>query len=88
MDRYQNLANAVVVQAAEDYLQCRRRLKRLKSTDFSDIDEQKQENYEKQLVKVQGELNQLVDFFHSDWYRCLTTADPDLILEKLDTEAV
>ena len=33
-------------------------------------------------------IQELEDFFHSDWYALLTTLDPDVLINRLRKEAV
>jgi hypothetical protein len=70
-DPYESLANAIILQAAKDY---RNALKRLKKRPNREID-----LYMKQEVE---------QFFRSDWYSCLTTVDPEILIRKLNEEVI
>jgi len=70
-DPYESLANAIILQAAKDY---RNALKRLKKQPNREID-----LYMKQEVE---------QFFRSDWYSCLTTVDPEILIRKLNEEVI
>ena len=70
-DPYESLANAIILQAAKDY---RNALKRLKKYPHREID-----LYMKQEVE---------QFFRSDWYSCLTTVDPEILIRKLNEEVI
>lgn len=58
MDPYENLANAIILRAVEDY----------------------------RLTDNEKELEEIEDFFHSDWFATLTRLDPDLLIKKLRKE--
>ena len=69
MDPYQNLANAIVLQAARDY---RSALQRLKKNPWD--------------KEAQKEKKELLGFFHSRWYSCLTDVNPEYLIERLEKE--
>jgi len=69
IDPYENLANAIVLQAVKDY---RNALKKLK----------KHPNYEPSKYTI-AEVKR---FFHSEWYRELTTVEPEILIRKLKEE--
>lgn len=58
MDPYENLANAIILRAVEDY----------------------------RLTDNEKELEEIEDFFLSDWFAILTRLDPDLLIKKLRKE--
>ncbi len=70
-DRYEDLANAIVLQAVKDYRDSSKRLKKYpnKDTDLFTIQEVEQ-------------------FFRSDWYSTLTTIDPEILIRKLKEEVL
>ncbi len=70
-DRYEDLANAIVLQAVKDY---RDSLKRLKKYPNKDTD----------LFTIQ----EVEQFFRSDWYSTLTTIDPEILIRKLKEEVL
>ena len=69
MDPYEELANAIVLQAVKDYREALKRLKRNPE--------------DKQGLDDKAEIE---SFFYSDWYGCLTTLDPDVLIRKLTEE--
>jgi len=69
IDTYEQLANAIVLQAAKDY---RDALKKLK----------KRPHYE----PAKYTIAEVESFFHSDWYRELTSVDGDYLLNKIRSE--
>lgn len=67
---YENLANAIILQAIMDYRIIKR--KRTKNTLF-DFNNKK----EKEEIK---------QFFRSDWFTALTEIDPERLINRLDNE--
>ena len=67
---YENLANAIVLQAVKDWRSAVRTLKKRPRYDPA-----------KQMK------NECEDFFLSDWFEALTSADGRMILRKLKEEA-
>lgn len=65
----EELANAVIIQAAKDYRVVARRLERFPASE-----------------KSRKELRELEDFFRSDWFRMLSSANGPAILEQLRKE--
>ena len=70
LEPYQDLANAIVIQAVKDY---RNALQLLK---------QKPRN-----KKAKGIALEIERFFHSDWYRKLTSLDSEDLINRLRKEA-
>ena len=70
-DNFENLANAIVLQAVKDY---REAIKKLKKNP---------ESKEAEGAKIGVEL-----FFRSTWYELLTDVDPEMLLERLQGEAL
>ncbi len=71
IDPYEQLANAIVLQAVKDY---RDALKKLK----------KRPHYE----PAKYTIAEVERFFHSDWYRELTTIEPEILIRKLKEEVI
>ena len=86
MNPYNELANAIVIQAYKDYIECHKKLRHLTEMDTYFMDKRDREKYQKKLDKAQAEFDEVYDFFFSDWYECLTSVDPKVILAKLDEE--
>lgn len=63
---YQDLANAIVLKAAQDYMMLYRQFV-----------------FQTNGTGVRKELRKLERFFHSGWYRILTSVDGDYLLKKL-----
>lgn len=71
MDEWQALANAIIEQAAKDYMTAIRRLKR-----------------ERTGAAAMKEAMEIEKFFHSEWYKTLTSIDGDYMIDRLRREAV
>lgn len=70
MTPYENLANAIIIQACKDYRKAYKRyLRRYRSTDKPDED-----------------LVELENFFRSDWYNTLTSIDGEYIMARIRKE--
>ena len=70
MTPYENLANAIIIQACKDYRKAYKRyLRRYRSTD-----------------KPDEELLELENFFRSDWYNTLTSIDGEYIMSRIRKE--
>lgn len=69
---WEELCNAVVLQAVDDY---RRLVKRLLRTD----DDNK-------VARLKKRKRELETFFRSDWFNMFTTLDGKMILKKLQEE--
>lgn len=69
-DPYENIANAVVIQACKDYWKAYKRyLRRYRST-----------------AKPDEELTELESFFRSAWYKTLTTIDGEYLMDRIKKE--
>ena len=69
-DPYEEIANAIVIQACNDYKNAyRRHLRRSGIVDKPDY-----------------ELVALENFFRSDWYKILTSVDGEYLMERLRKE--
>lgn len=102
MTPYENLANAIVIQAARDYLTETKVLKKLLSQEPSpdppkpseqdgDDKERKEkgirEKWEDKCNEHRFNLASIERFFHSRWHQMLTDVDGDAIFQKLKQEA-
>lgn len=67
---YENLANAIILQAVKDFRKCIKAVKR------------NARNKEQAIM----EMREIVDFIKSPWFRALTNLDPQVLLEKLEEE--
>ena len=83
---YQELANAIIIQASHDYIVYYRVLKKLKlvNTRLNDIQKRK---LEKKITAAKADLDEVRSFFCSEWIKQLTNLDPKSILNKLELEA-
>ena len=78
-DGYVNLANAIVEQAAKDYLMYKKRLYILGDDD--DPNEIRGE-----VIRYRNNLNNVRKFFKSKWYKTLTDLNVEMLVRKLDEE--
>lgn len=69
-DPYENLANAIIIQACKDFRRAYKRyLRRYRSSD-----------------KPDAELLELESFFRSDWYKTLTSVDGEYLMDRIKME--
>jgi hypothetical protein len=68
-DPYEQLANAIILQAVKDYRDALNKLK-------------KRPRYD----PAKDMIAEVERFFHSDWYRELTSVDGNFLIEKLRSE--
>jgi hypothetical protein len=69
-DPYENLANAIIIQACKDFRRAYKRyLRRYRSSD-----------------KPDAELLELESFFRSDWYKTLTSVDGEYLMDRIKKE--
>ena len=80
LDPYEELANAIVIQAVDDY-------KSLKSGRIPYVSEETQVNMNKEDVYkiIFTEKQKILKFFKSKWYATLTTLKPDVLIQRLET---
>ena len=78
---YENLANAIIVQAAKDYKSVLRQLKKVPVPE-PDAPKPEKKGYEQLLT----EKSEILRFFHSAWYRTLTNVDPQIIISNIEKE--
>ena len=70
MTPYENLANAIIIQACKDYRKAYKRyLRRYRSSN-----------------KPNAELLELESFFRSDWYKTLTSVDGEYLMDRIKKE--
>lgn len=67
---YQNLANAIILQAVKDFRRCIKIVKR---------------NGRNKEVAVK-EMREIVEFIKSPWFKSLTNLEPQILLKKLKEE--
>ena len=69
-DPYENLANAIIIQACKDFRRAYKRyLRRYRSSDKPDT-----------------ELLELESFFRSNWYKTLTSVDGEYLMDRIKKE--
>lgn len=67
---YQSLANAIILQAVKDFRRCIKIVKR---------------NGRNKEVAVK-EMQDIVEFIKSPWFKILTNLEPEILLKKLKEE--
>lgn len=80
MDNFQLLANAIVLQAAQDYREYRKYL-----TIFLNADYPSDDDFRKYRA-ARIEIPRLKRFFYSDWFSTLTSLNGPLLFERLEKE--
>ncbi len=86
MTPYENLANAIVVQAYKDYIIYFKRIRRLEAADIQRMNEKAKAKHCKKLEKARKDFDEVIDFFYSPLYGILTSVEPQIILDKLEAE--
>ena len=78
-DGYVNLANAIVEQAAKDYLMYKKRLYILGDDDDPN-------EFRGEVIRYRNKLNHVRKFFKSKWYKTLTDLNAEVLVGRLDEE--
>ena len=78
-DGYVNLANAIVEQAAKDYLMYKKRLYILGDDDDPN-------EFRGEVIRYRNKLNDVRKFFKSKWYKTLTDLNVEVLVGRLDEE--
>lgn len=75
MNAYNNLANAIIIQACKDYRESKA------------IVNKKDGNYNRETIKkARNTILEIEEFFRGDWIKILTKADGEDILNRLKNE--
>lgn len=78
-DGYVNLANAIVGQAAKDYLMYKKRLYILGDDDNPN-------EFRGEVIRYRNKLKDTERFFKSKWYETLTGLNAEVLVGRLDEE--
>lgn len=78
-DGYVNLANAIVEQAAKDYLKYKKRLYILGDDDDPN-------EFRGEIIRYRDKLKDVKRFFKSKWYETLTNLNAEMLVGRLDEE--
>lgn len=84
---YQELANAIIIQASQDYIKYFKVLKKLKLVNTGRLNDIQKRKLEKNITTAKADLDEVRSFFCSEWIKQLTNLDPKSILNKLELEA-
>ena len=80
-DGYTLLGEAIVKQAADDYLKCRKTLYKIENGLYSYLEDDKKK---KKIDNLHIELQDCLKFFNGEWYKQLTPLDSSVLLKNLD----
>lgn len=87
MEPYENLANAIVVQAVKDYREAIHFLKRHPHTPDLDTEEAMKDKRKRilreQIINNEGERDDVERFFRSGWFEILSNLDGKVLLNKV-----
>ncbi len=87
MEPYENLANAIVMQAVKDYRQAIHFLKRHPHTPDLGTEEAKKDKRKRTLrekiINNEGVQDDVERFFHSGWFELLSNLDGKVLLNKV-----
>ena len=94
MDPYERLASAIVAQAEKDYINYHKKIKQCNDNINKIIDNitkynlepsmHKIEEIERKISRFRSEIDEIVYFFKSAWFRTLSDRDPENVLKKLE----
>ena len=77
MEPYDELANAIILRAIDDYKICLDRLKYLlKEPSFNG----------KRIVETKREIDEIEEFFRSEWYDEMTDISGEDVIKKIRSE--
>lgn len=87
MEPYENLANAIVMQAVKDYRQAVHFLKRHPHTPDLDTEEamkdKRKRTLREKIINNEGERDDVECFFLSGWFEMLSNLDGKVLLNKV-----
>lgn len=90
MDGYERLASAIIAKAMDEYVKYHKKIKQLKNKVYKanpynySLVLKKQQQDKETIKKLKEEIEELEEFFYSDWFSTLSHGkDPDSILDKL-----
>lgn len=87
MEPYENLANAIILQAVKDYRQAMRFLKRYPHTPDLDTDEavhdKRKSGLRAMIIKKENERDDIECFFRSGWFVAITNLNGVALLNKV-----
>ncbi len=89
---YENLANAIVVQAIKDYREALHFLKRHPHTPDFDTEDAKRDKRKRvvrdKIIKAEGERDDVERFLRSGWFETLSNLDGETLLRQVQAMEV
>ena len=82
----EELANAIIIQAAEDYREVAAYIAELEDLLAEAVEEGTIKSLNFRIKIAMHKLREVEDFFKSDWFKVLTKADHEMIMEGLREE--
>ena len=82
---WNNLGNAIIVQAVADYDKAIRTIERCEKKLNGNISETARIQARKQMEEAEWEIDDIVRFFNSEWFKDLTKIDGKWLLWKIAT---
>lgn len=87
MEPYENLVNAIILQAVKDYRKALRFLKRHPHTPDLDTDEavldKRKSSLRAMIIKKENERDDIECFFRSGWFEALSNLNGVALLDKV-----
>lgn len=80
-DNYAELMNAIVKQAADDYISTKKSLYKINNGFHTYIDVEKKND---RIDVLETRLKEVMAFFNSKWYKALCKIDSEWLIQKLD----
>ena len=91
-DPYEELANAIVMQACIDYIKTQKKIDNYLQRDISSLSEEERIKFKFRVYNLKRQLEVIEEFFFSSEYAILTNVDPKIVLkavkEELEKETV
>ncbi len=86
MGAYENLINAIILQAIEDYKEQYKVLQRHAQIDTTGYDNKAIKKYNRKLKRLEKKFDEVINFFYSSWFSMLVRVNPVAIIDKLERE--
>ena len=87
MEPYENLANAIILQAVKDYRQALRYLKRHPHTQDLDsaeaMHDMRKRALRSMIIRKENERDEIEQFFRSDWFEVISNLNGEALQSKV-----